>query len=209
MAYMAKLNFQQEELFKFRFKREPKKWTIEDVHELWLRTLTRADEVRSVITSIRKKITKEIKPNERGQYIVYCDSGFYGRTEKIEFSWHNDWRSYGISRDLLEFSKDIKLARQEKIDFLIQNERAFELGSEYNEACKYQSNINYKVGHILNEMVQDKLRKYFKDIDSNPPKVLTIKIGDYEYYVKSDEQHRYGNYLVFDLCNKVIKPLEM
>jgi hypothetical protein len=39
------VNFKKH-FFEFKFKRKPKKWTIEQVHELWLRSKERTNKKR-------------------------------------------------------------------------------------------------------------------------------------------------------------------
>ena len=115
------------------------------------------------------------------------------------------YQGYGVSEDRLSFSTDKVKGREEKIDFLLNNELAFELGEKYQEAKRYTSDLQYVVEHILWEMIYDELRKKYKD--EFPPNVIVVSISDRKYYVTVED--KYGYYLKFkwqmEVTNDVVK----
>lgn len=199
-----KVNFyNHKELFEWKFKRVPKIWTVEQIHDLWLRAEERGSKKYADSSAYIQEIVKEIPKNERGEHVVY----FYHRRDnslcKYSLSYHRDWKCYGISQGHVEFSKDKVAGRDEKITFLLTNQRAFEMGQRYHELDGMKSNLQYRVKAILWQIIEDKLRDHYKKLDTNPPDVFTINIGDYKYYVKTDEQHRHG-WLKFHWGGEVI-----
>lgn len=183
-----------DEMFTKRFKRKMKVWTIESIHELWERACVRAGKRQSESSDYLQEIVKEVPKNDRGEHVVYFKQkgDENGRIFQYKISYHKDWKGYGVSTDLLEFSKDKVQGRDEKITFLLTNQEAFEMGQKYHELNLMKTNLQHRVKHILWEMVEDKLRDHYKKIDQNPPDISIIEIGGSKYYVKVDEQHRYG-----------------
>jgi len=204
---MRKLNFTNPVLFEAKFGRKPKIWTIESIHELWLRTVERAKKRRDEILKVREEIVTKLKPNKSGKYVVYYECIDYNNEPaigKYTFEWHDDWKSYGVSTG---YYKDDKSASQEnrrnkKIDFLIQNELAFELGEEYNNAKKYECKLNHFVGSILSEMLNDTLREHYRKLDTIPPKIEKVQINGVFYYIQCESQSRYS-YPKFEFLGEV------
>ena len=156
-------NFLQAELFEFRFKRKPNMWTIEQVHDLWTRACERGSKRQADITSCIKNIVKEIPKNDKGQHIVY----FYYKNDthvsSYTFTYHHNFKSHGYITDTVRFSKDKVVARDEKLDFILSKERAFEMGQEFYSLKKMETSLHCLVMNIMWEMVENKLRKQFKE----------------------------------------------
>lgn len=193
-----KVNFYNPEIFKYKFKREPKVWTIDQIHDLWERACVRAGKRQSESSAYLREIVKEVPKGANGEHIAYFKREGDVRISRFKFSYHRDFKSYGVSTDTLEFSKDIVKGRDEKIDFLLTNQRAFEMGQKYYELQKMLTNYQYRVKQILWEMVESKLQDHYKKLDKNPPDISIIEIGGSKYYVQVDDQNRYG-YLKFHL----------
>ena len=191
-----RLNFENPEFFILKFKRKPKMWTIETIHDLWLRTCERGaiqrNHLRAVTNEIVSKIPTQGEKNNPKQ-VVYCAIPDSDKIRTYSFSYHHDFRSYGVSEDRLSFSTDKVKARDEKIDFLLNNELAFELGEKYHKAKKHTSDLQYVVENILWEMVYEELRKKYKK--EFPPNVIIVSISDRKYYVTVED--KYGYYLKF------------
>ncbi len=190
-----RLNYINPEFFTVRFKRSPKMWTIEQMHDLWNRSCLRGAKRQRDISSYIKEIVREIPKNDRGEHIVY----FYstdGSLHCYKFSYNSEFRSHAYSIDSVQFSKDKVSARNEKIEFILTNEKAFEMGQKFHQLKKLSTYQHDRVKQALWETINDKLRKHFKEKEIHPPSIFTINIGDSKYYVKTDDQHRYG-YMVF------------
>jgi hypothetical protein len=67
------VNFKNTYFFEFKFKRKPKNWTIEQVHELWLRAKERTNQRRSELKKCINDIKKFVKPDD----IDYTRKGIY------------------------------------------------------------------------------------------------------------------------------------
>ncbi len=194
------LNCDFTSMFEKKFKRKPKNWTIDRIHALYLKCLERSKIRKSLLSEMIKYVVNQV-PEENGERKVYA---YNKRGDIIVYSIRmmHGWSSYGTSTDLLKFSNDKVKAREEKIDFIINNERLFEIGEQY---CKAYNNISYLdqvVFKYLWEKVEDKLMKHYKNAESSPD-TFTILIGDKKYYVRSDSQHRYGQYKKFHFGGEV------
>ena len=186
-----------EEVFTNRFKRKMKKWTIDEVHDLWLRACDRGSKRYQAKSKQNDKIIKEVTPNERGEYIVYYYPKYDpGHVHRYKFSYHSDWKSYGVSRDRVEMK-----TRDEKLTFILSKEKEFELGEEYHRLDNLCSDLQWRVKEVLWRMVEEKLQKKFKDVGSNIPDVFILNIGTKRYFIELDEQHKYG-YSRFHMKNE-------
>lgn len=187
-----KVNFTESELFEYRFKRKPRQWSLEEIQDLWERTLKRGEERKSLINKVYDKIVNEIPKDENGRKVVYYtkDDEVY----KYEFSYTQEFKSWGYSYDRVEFSKDKTKRRDEKIEFILSNDRAFELGQEFRNIQKFKTRLEYRVKQIFVNLIENELKEYYKD--KLPPDISVVKVGDRKYYFAVDDQHRY-NYLIF------------
>ena len=193
-----KVNFQEKELFSYKFKREPKSWTLEEVQDLWERASKRGKKRQSMISKVYDKIINEIHKDERGKKTVY-----YTENDKVynyEFSYTSEFKSWGYSTRGVEFSKDKSKARDEKIEFILSNDRAFELGKEFRDIKKMGTRLEYRVKQIFVDEIENKLKKIYKD--KFPPDITVVKVGDKKYYFAVDDQHRFS-YLKFHFKGEV------
>ena len=190
------------ELFKMKFKREPKVRTIEEIHEIYLKTLERNKIKQKTVIDCIDRIVDEVEEFEKDKRKIYFvkDDIIY----QIELRKHYEWNSWGIgSPDQVKFNDrlDVK-SRDEKLEFLLSNDKAFELGEFYQSLKGNNRYYHQFVCRILSDMIQDKLREIFKDKDS--PRIMTISIGDKKYYVECEDQYRYSrSYKKFNLLNEV------
>jgi hypothetical protein len=190
-----RVNFQNEPLFKMRFKRPSKIWTIDQVHELWEKACGRSYLRRIEKSKFLKKIVDEIPKGDKDRHITYYTIPDREEIFTFEIKYDPEWKSYVTYRGTLRFSKDKVVARNEKIQFLINSEnKAFEMGQQYYELGKMESSIDSIVREIMWDMVQNKLRKYFIESDRNPDKVFLIDIASKKYYVESDGDNRYPKF---------------
>ncbi len=190
------LNFEKS-WFEHNFGRKAKVWTIEMVHDLWLKTKERGDARRKDLTDCIEDIVKSVEPfskNYRGdnEYRVYYNSS--GNTCYYNISKSSLGVGYGYSRDIVKFG-----TRDEKLTFLLANQKTFDLGEKMRRLEKLCTNQHYRVREILNKMIEEKLRKRLKEYDRND--VITIQISDKSYFVKVDNSH--FPYKKFELLNEV------
>jgi hypothetical protein len=192
---------QENPYYKIKFGRKPKEWTIEMVHDLWVRAKDRSDKKRQDVRNCLDEIIRTVKPfdkNYRGdnEYRVFYTNGkdtCYYTISKSELGGH------GYSHDILKF-KD----RDDKLTFLLSNQNAFELGQKFhdlNKLCSYQHG---RVGKILSEMLNTYLRNNFKDYGGFN-EVMTIRISNKSYYIKVDNSSY--PYKKFELLNEVTETI--
>jgi hypothetical protein len=178
------LGFPEE--FKEKFGRMPKVWTIEEVHDLWLRTLERYNKKRDITRALWNEIIKGMSPEEKEPFSIYYEDNEENKITKYTFSWSESWDGYGVSTDWngIKFSDNPKKAREEKIDFIINNEKAFEYGERYHKVQEENKEIlSWIVQETLFNMIDEKLREHFKNTDEKPKQVFKIKISDKQYYI--------------------------
>jgi hypothetical protein len=176
--------------FEQKFKRKPKNWTFEEIHDLWIRVGERSEKRRQELLRYQDLIIKEIPKNDKGERLLY----FMLRDDlySYNFRYRDDFKSYGVSTNLVRFSTDKITARSEKIDFIISNEKQFEMGKQYRYLDKMCSHKHYRVFEILWRNVEEYLQKSFKDLPYLKTDVFIISISNKKYYVKVDEQHRFS-----------------
>lgn len=195
-----KLNIQNP-FFEMKFKRKPKNWTIEEVHELWIKAKERSNKRRKILCDCIDEIKNSIEPDSidyRGKPVykihkvtknsIICYTFSHSNYHKDTMSWHTD---------------NIKLqTREERLSFLVNNTKKIELGSKFYKADKNLSYLDGRVGNILNELIDEKLKKHFKDSDFHRNEsILTISISDRKYFIKQDNS-RYP-YKKYELLNEV------
>lgn len=190
--------------FKKNFKRNPKMWTLEQIHDLFMRASERSKKRYIIKSKIIKEIVIAIPKNKNNEHIIYYynekDSGnIWG----YNISYHNEYKSHMVGNNRLKFSDNIIESRNEKIEFLLHNELAFELGEKFHKAYKMCSNMEYRVRGIMWEIMERNIQEYFKKTNTLPKDVFIVDIGSKKYYIKTDSQHRYG-YMKFHLGNEYI-----
>lgn len=186
---MIKANYRNPEYFKYKYKRDPKMWTIEQLHDIWIRLSERSEKRRQKLLEYQDEIIKQITPNDRGERLIYFEAN--GRIFKYRFTRSRDVDSYGVSKDILDFSKDPVQARNEKIEFILNNEKVFEMGEKYRQLEKMLSYIHYNIFGLLWYEVEEFLRKEFKEVKYFKEDFIKISIGNKVYYAQIDPQHRF------------------
>jgi len=205
------LNFEKS-WFEHNFGRKAKVWNIEMVHDLWLKAKERGEARRKDLTDCIEDIVKNVEPFSKN-YVI----GFLGAEKKgepIPLRGDNEYRvyynsgdntcyynisksslgvGYGYSRDTVKFG-----TRDEKLTFLLANQKSFDLGEKMHHLEKLCSNQHYRVKEILNKMIEENLRKRLKEYDRND--VIVIQISDKSYFVKVDNSH--FPYKSFELLNE-------
>lgn len=190
--------------FTKRFKRKMKVWTIDEVHDLWLRACDRANIRQREKSAFIKEIVKEIPKNDRDEHVIY----FYHRNDLADqksvrcykLSWNSDWKSYGIGQSTVVMN-----TRDEKITFILTKDKEFEMGQKYHQLHQLDymcTNLQWSVRKILWYLIEEKLQKKFKDVSS--PDVFILDIGAKKYFIELDDQHRYAGYKKFHMKNECV-----
>lgn len=190
--------------FEMKFKRKAKVWTLEMIHELWLKTIERTKIRREQFTSCINEIVNTIEPEvERDEkiyrvYFLRKSQVHYYQITKSQFT-----DGYGYRRELLNFAD-----RDQKLKFLLSNEKSFELGEKMNNLETLLSYQHSKIKSILS----DRLHKYLLDEfvrkghfnPLNDLKTIIVNIQHKSYFVNA-QITTYSNpqYIQFELLHEV------
>ena len=197
---MINLNFRNQDFFEYRFKRKPKMWSLQELHDLWDKACDRAALRTIERQAIIKRIVTETQPIEkyRGEKTYQA---YFKHDNDNDSLWVYDFRyypehdSYGHSSDRYKPSDDTQTSRDEKLHQML-NPVAFELGQKFYELKKLDTNLHYRVRQVLWEKVEDILRGMFKG--KVPSEIFTIDICGHTYFVQTDNQSR-GLYNKFEM----------
>jgi hypothetical protein len=183
-----KLNSDNIELYKFKFGRYPRERSIEDIQLIWINSIKRTKERRDRIINVINKIVKEIPEDKFDHKIVYyIDNNelyYFDFSRYISGNWH-------FSKRKFIFSEDKSISREEKINLILNNERAFQLGEEMRKSLIWETNYHELVGSVFIKIIGDKLKKYYKG-NKNIPNISIVKIGDIKYYFFAQKQNGFG-----------------
>lgn len=203
--------FEQEYLFEQIFKRKPKVWTLEKIHDLWLRTSNRKERRLNKTRKLWKDIIADMGNSKKEAFSIYHENE-NGETYEYNFSCSNLTDDYGCSSGLVKFSDDINKAREEQIDFLLANEKAYEWGDLYKKDASEKQRFHYVVESIFFRMIEEKLMSHFKNSDVRPKETFRISIGGKEYYIKASGDGLYTKkyYVKYEFAGAVENnPLEL
>lgn len=199
---MMRLNFRNPEFFEYKFKRKPKMWSIEQLHDLWERAIDRAAIRTSERQALIQRIVTEIPPSminrdEKVYHAFFTPIGpnHDGSLYVYDFKHYPEHDSYGYGNNRYEESKNQKEARDEKLHQVL-NPIAFELGQKFYELKKLETNHHHYVKQVMWDKVEELLKIKFKN--KVPPEVFTIELCGCTYYVQTDPQSR-GYYNSFAL----------
>ena len=177
-----------------RFKRPQKEWSVVDMHRLYIRALERSNKRQKEFSEHLDKIMEEIpasKDNNYGRdghrkvyYIQKVKDIEY--THSYSLSYMREYKTIGFSRDTINFSK---MNRIEKCEFVLNNEKAFELGQKMFELEKLKSYLHGVVFREIKEIVEEKIRNDYKD--EVIPNILSLEIDGYNYTVIVDKSQNY------------------
>jgi hypothetical protein len=186
------VNFLRRWEFECKFDRDPKTWSFKELHDLYLRAKERADRRRKEFSDFIDMIINEVEPNEKGERHVYLErengTYMYCIRKDENFGW-----SY--STNYVTFSKDVVTAREEKIDFILTNQRKFELGEKLRKLDKMKSSFDRHVFGIIEEAMDEELRKRYKKVKNHyVPKVIKVNLGGTVYYAALDKDSRNSGY---------------
>ena len=189
------------DVFKFRFNREPKIWTIEKVNELYNRAVERASQRRLLYTEVYAEVTTKIPKDEYGNHLIYVRDED-GDTIRYQFRYNEDWKAYGVSHNVLRPNgNSIKNKRDILIESLTITDLQFKLGAKYEHASRMSTNHPNIIFRILFKMIVEKLRAHYKKSDKRPKGIITVNVGADSYYLKCKDS--YSSYYEFEFVGLV------
>lgn len=210
----VRFNYQRADSFEWKFKRKPKLRSIAEVHDLYLRAMERSAKKSKETCDCIEEIVREIPPtgdknSRNGEKFItyfYHDDILY----QYNMSYNHSYDSYGTSQDRVRFDEgSVEEIRDKKIHFILNNQKAIELGEKYrriNAANKY---LHYTAKHAFEEMVIDELQKLYKDVNAiNLPKAIPITVGDKRYIFGVDQQS-YGTYKKFIFLGEAAEEINL
>lgn len=167
-------------------------WSIEEMHDLYLRAKARYNSRRKDSKDIVEQIKQKIKPNKSETYIVYFNQEIRG--EKIlrqyEISFKYGDGIYGTSIGDTRFK-----TRDEKLEFILANEKAFELGQKFHEAKIIEDGAYRRSSTVESHLwyrIEKELRKIKFPIFSK--KIIVIDIGGKKYFISVESHQHYANF---------------
>lgn len=188
--------------FEMKFKRKAKVWTLEMIHELWLKTIERTKIRREQFTSCINEIVNTIEPEvERDEkiYRVYFSKKSQVNYYQISKSQFTD--GYGYRKEILKFAD-----RDEKLKFLLSNDKSFELGEKMNNLETLLSYQHSKIKSILSDrlhkyLLNEYVRKGHFAIDLS---TIIVKIQDKSYFVDAKIiNYSKPQYIQFELLHEI------
>jgi len=187
------VNFLRRWEFELKFDRDPKEWSFEKLMRLYHSAKERADKRRKDFSDMIVKTIEELEPDEKGYVKAYFhidDAAYsYNLRKDYEFGW-----CYSTDRVSFE-TKDAVLKRDQKIEFLLANQKRFELGQELRRLEKMKSVFDRHVFGIIEEAVNEKLIARFKNAKNQlVPRVIKIDLGGEIYYAALTKESRNSGY---------------
>jgi hypothetical protein len=200
-----RFNYKNNWSFNYKFGRNPKDRSIEELHQLYLdlysRHLKKREKVLKVISRIEKELPEANIYSNTQTRVLYKEKG--GKVYRRVLSYNTEYKCWGVGTwDEMRFNKSVGQNRDDILDLLFSCSKHFELGALY-DAYQGDDKYLYRIPWTaLCEKVSDRLREKFKD--EVAPEYLTITIGDRNYIVHCDDQSRYSRfYKTFTLKNEV------
>lgn len=194
------------EFFKVRFKRNPRIWTLEDVHALWLRALERGSKQQKVVSDCMDRITKEL-PSVNNKISAY----YYDDCDKLsvyEFGNNHSFPHWGYTSNHYKRSENKAIARAEET-YRLLNPQSLEYGQQFFEAKRHRSNKEYIVKNIMFDMIKEKLSEKYEKIAAYIDKdIVIIDIAGYKYSILVEGKN-YG-YCEFTFMGTFVnKPIKL
>lgn len=193
------------DMFYYKFGRNKKVWSINALHDLYIRASERSERMRKEAVDVIYEIVNEIpksKLHGKDYHITYfyIDKVLY----QYEMHYMSEWDSYGTSSNKTNFKEGgLENARENKLHFLLNNTKAIELGEKYHKLSNSCKSYEYKIKSILLEMIQDKLVESFKKVRFfDIPKVIEIDINERKYIFTIDNSSN-GYYRKFNLVGEL------
>lgn len=207
-----KVNFYNKEMFKWKFGRDPKEWTIEQVHDLWRRAYKRNTERRSNLNKFIDDIPNKIQPNAKNEYLLFYNIGdrinvvvlTFGLTFGSRNSFINSKSSWSYHIDSFNVNDNKVENRDRKLAFLISE--GIDIGNEFIRLEKDRGFTSLaRVESILSDMIDDHFRKYFKELKTYPSDSFITTIGGIDYIINVTNKYDYPKFKISSEVEKSIK----
>lgn len=155
-----------------------KKRTISELHSIYKRLRERSyilREKRKALVEEGAKILTVTQKWNKDYITLYFTKG--DKIYKWNLTWEEGYETWSRTSDVLKFEGSEESIRDEKINFLLNNELAFELGEKYQ---KLQDNgFDNFVGQILVKEIYHQLSTKFQFVKlSKVPNVVPVKVND-------------------------------
>lgn len=186
-----KINFRNPDYFRSKFKREPKLWSIEDLHALWIKTSERNNKRQSIYWELIRQAGETLPGDKYHKTVYYYHTNKDGKEilRKFDIRFNQDYYGWSIGHDTAKLEN-----REDKLNYWIADETNFEFGRKISEAQKFTSaRLNSMVFHLLTEEVNRALNRKFKESKTVPPKAFTIFLGGIEYIITTDDGYGYSH----------------
>lgn len=189
------------QIYEGRFGRKARQWTPEQLMALYFAAKERSDKRHKAASAVIGAALDELEPDEKGKIRIYSFSD--GRVREHMLRKDPDF-GWGWSQSWLEFSKDKEKARDEKIGFLLENARAFELGEELVAKDAMRSWLHQNVWTAICNLIDRRLGEIFKEARIRDiPRIFTIGFGEHAMYVQLDATWRANGWKKFDTLGLV------
>lgn len=205
---MKRAHFTEPEMFKYKFNRYPKVWSIEQVHNLYVRAMLRSKKIHDELIDSIHEIARVIPLSVDG-YNKKCHITYFYRKDVLyqyEMSYMKEYDSYGTTSNKVNFNEgNLENIRERKINFILNNEngKAFELGEKYDRLSHRSRNFHFNVKEVLVEMIRNELQKKYKAVKIfDIPKVIPVSINDRTYIFTLDRQAS-SYYKKFELIDEM------
>ena len=186
------------EYYEHKYHRKIKIWTIDQLHDLYLKAKERSDKKWKLSSDCLEEISKQVEKDKSGGWVFFAKSKD-GTILRYNMRWDNLYKSYTISNNTVDSYNLNRMDKTDKRDgilaFLTATDIQKELGQKYYNYSRDRSYLDHIVFKILWEEVSIKLSNHFNSLDILPPKNFDIKICGYKYYVSYDMSYRKFNCL--------------
>lgn len=172
---MRSLNCEDKDLFEYRFKRSPKKWTIPMVHDLWMKTKIRSKKKQKDLTDFLNWIVANIKPNDGRSWIVFFDDNKFYHLEKTNH--------LGVSYRIGHCNKD----RESKINSIIIYSDTIEIGKQLRHLERMTSHLDYRVKTYLDKLIYSKIPRNNQYHDMSKFIRINGRLYLYNYTIRTNE----------------------
>ena len=175
-------------------KRSPKYWTLEQIHDLWIRSNTRQRERDRKFWDCLYETHKILKDGGKSR------DYFYYRNNTLCYFEISEDSGYGIS-----YSTNLEKldSRENRLDFFLANEESMKRGQElFNLQSLTFQRLNGWAYSAFVDLLNNKLNEKFKFDKKIPPKCFLMEIGSKKYFIGKDERGFSHNWNRFEILNE-------
>lgn len=181
--------------WKDMYGRSPKVWSIEQLYNLWVKSMNRRKKYKKQLDDLIVEICENAPKSSWGNPIFYKEEdGIVYEQNLMETT--GDENEYKLYRG----NPLSKFDREATINFLLHEEQCLDYGERYHRYLNLSETVlSFYVKNYLDYSIENILRWKFRN--DHPPEILTISIGGDEFYVKS-KHHPDNRFIEYELMNK-------